>query len=106
VASTLRYLNISHNLLSGVVFESDPTWLFDILDVFDASSITWNFECLMPSLPCVMLRSPDFVILRYLNIAIHIWENAILTIHAPNDLSFTNLQSQPLKGAWERWGLS
>ncbi|KAM0843536.1 hypothetical protein ACQ4PT_057643 [Festuca glaucescens] len=37
VASTLQYLNVSHNLLSGAVFASDPTPLFDSLEVFDAS---------------------------------------------------------------------
>lgn len=37
VASTLQYLNVSHNLLSGPVFASDPTPLFDSLEVFDAS---------------------------------------------------------------------
>ncbi|CAM0872956.1 unnamed protein product [Alopecurus aequalis] len=37
VASTLQYLNVSHNMLSGAVFESDPTPLFDVLEVFDAS---------------------------------------------------------------------
>lgn len=37
VASTLQYLNVSHNMLSGTVFESDPMPLFDSLEVFDAS---------------------------------------------------------------------
>lgn len=37
VASILQYLNVSHNMLSGTVFESDPMPLFDNLEVFDAS---------------------------------------------------------------------
>ncbi|OEL21200.1 putative inactive receptor kinase [Dichanthelium oligosanthes] len=37
VASTLQYLNISHNVLSGTLFDSDPMPLFDSLEVFDAS---------------------------------------------------------------------
>ncbi|XP_062211073.1 probable inactive receptor kinase At5g10020 [Phragmites australis] len=35
---TLQYLNVSHNMLSGTLFESDPMPLFDSLEVFDASS--------------------------------------------------------------------
>ncbi|KAL6901990.1 hypothetical protein ACP4OV_004866 [Aristida adscensionis] len=37
VVSTLQYLNVSHNMLSGTLFESDPMPLFDSLEVFDAS---------------------------------------------------------------------
>ncbi|TVU47254.1 hypothetical protein EJB05_06847 [Eragrostis curvula] len=37
VVSTLQYLNVSHNVLSGTLFESDPMPLFDSLEVFDAS---------------------------------------------------------------------
>uniref|UniRef100_A0A0D3FHU7 non-specific serine/threonine protein kinase n=1 Tax=Oryza barthii TaxID=65489 RepID=A0A0D3FHU7_9ORYZ len=37
VVSTLQYLNVSHNMLSGALFESDPMPLFDSLEVFDAS---------------------------------------------------------------------
>ncbi|KAF0909711.1 hypothetical protein E2562_000047 [Oryza meyeriana var. granulata] len=37
VISTLQYLNVSHNMLSGTLFESDPMPLFDSLEVFDAS---------------------------------------------------------------------
>uniref|UniRef100_A0A0D9VTF1 non-specific serine/threonine protein kinase n=1 Tax=Leersia perrieri TaxID=77586 RepID=A0A0D9VTF1_9ORYZ len=37
VVSTLQYLNVSHNLLSGTLFESDLMPLFDSLEVFDAS---------------------------------------------------------------------
>jgi hypothetical protein len=46
-------------------------------------TVPWNVECLMPSLPLIdwrdgtenkhlTLRSSDFVLLRYLNMAIHI----------------------------------
>ncbi|KAF8731187.1 hypothetical protein HU200_016510 [Digitaria exilis] len=37
MASTLQYLNISHNVLSGTLFGSDPMPLLDSLEVFDAS---------------------------------------------------------------------
>ncbi|KAG2541183.1 probable inactive receptor kinase At5g10020 [Panicum virgatum] len=37
MASTLQYLNISHNVLSGTLFDSDPMPLLDSLEVFDAS---------------------------------------------------------------------
>jgi Leucine-rich repeat (LRR) protein len=37
VVSTLQYLNVSHNVLSGTLFESVPMPLFDSLEVFDAS---------------------------------------------------------------------
>ncbi|KAL5209998.1 hypothetical protein ABZP36_005621 [Zizania latifolia] len=37
LVSTLHYLNVSHNMLSGTVFESDLMPLFDNLEVFDAS---------------------------------------------------------------------
>ncbi|WVZ56741.1 hypothetical protein U9M48_007230 [Paspalum notatum var. saurae] len=37
VASTLQYLNVSRNVLSGTLFDSDPTPLFDSLEVLDAS---------------------------------------------------------------------
>ncbi|KAG8063584.1 hypothetical protein GUJ93_ZPchr0003g16976 [Zizania palustris] len=37
VVSTLQYLNVSHNMLSGTIFETDMLPLFDNLEVFDAS---------------------------------------------------------------------
>jgi Leucine-rich repeat (LRR) protein len=37
MASTLQYLNVSHNVLSGALFDSDPMPLLDSLEVFDAS---------------------------------------------------------------------
>jgi hypothetical protein len=37
VVSTVQYLNVSHNVLSGTLFDSDPMPLFDSLEVFDAS---------------------------------------------------------------------
>jgi Leucine-rich repeat (LRR) protein len=37
VVSTLQYLNVSHNVLSGTLFDSDLVPLFDSLEVFDAS---------------------------------------------------------------------
>ncbi|XP_062215766.1 probable inactive receptor kinase At5g10020 [Phragmites australis] len=46
VFSTLQYLNISHNVLSGPLFESAPMPLFDILQVFDAS-----FNMLIGNIP-------------------------------------------------------
>ncbi|CAL4914145.1 unnamed protein product [Urochloa decumbens] len=37
MASTLQYLNICHNVLSGTLFDSDPMPLLDSLEAFDAS---------------------------------------------------------------------
>uniref|UniRef100_A0A804UJZ4 Protein kinase domain-containing protein n=1 Tax=Zea mays TaxID=4577 RepID=A0A804UJZ4_MAIZE len=37
VVSTLQYLNVSHNVLSGTLFDSVPMPLFDSLEIFDAS---------------------------------------------------------------------
>jgi Leucine-rich repeat (LRR) protein len=37
VVSMLQYLNVSHNMLSGTLFDIDPMPLFDSLEVFDAS---------------------------------------------------------------------
>lgn len=37
IISSLQYLNISHNRLSGELFAKDPIPLFDSLEVFDAS---------------------------------------------------------------------
>ncbi|XP_008799129.1 probable inactive receptor kinase At5g10020 isoform X2 [Phoenix dactylifera] len=37
IISSLQYLNISHNKLSGELFAKDPMPLFDSLEVFDAS---------------------------------------------------------------------
>jgi Leucine-rich repeat (LRR) protein len=46
VVSTLQYLNVSHNVLSGTLFDSAPMPLFDSLEVFDAS-----FNMLSGSIP-------------------------------------------------------
>ncbi|EHA8586502.1 putative inactive receptor kinase [Cocos nucifera] len=37
IISSLQYLNISHNRVSGELFAKDPILLFDSLEVFDAS---------------------------------------------------------------------
>uniref|UniRef100_A0ACD5XL11 Uncharacterized protein n=1 Tax=Avena sativa TaxID=4498 RepID=A0ACD5XL11_AVESA len=64
VASTLQYLNVSHNLLSGPVFASDPTPLFDSLEVFDASynALTGNIPSFnfMISLKVLRLQNNNF----------------------------------------------
>jgi Leucine-rich repeat (LRR) protein len=64
VASTLQYLNVSHNLLSGAVFASDPTPLFDSLEVFDASynALTGNVPSFnfMISLKVLRLQKNNF----------------------------------------------
>lgn len=64
VASTLQYLNVSHNMLSGPVFESDPTPLFDSLEVFDASynALTGNVPSFnfMISLKVLLLQNNNF----------------------------------------------
>ncbi|KAI4967778.1 hypothetical protein ZWY2020_014945 [Hordeum vulgare] len=52
VASTLQYLNVSHNMLSGPVFESDPTPLFDSLE-----RPSFNF---MISLKVLLLQNNNF----------------------------------------------
>nr|GMD69772.1 probable LRR receptor-like serine/threonine-protein kinase At4g20940 [Ipomoea batatas] len=112
--STIRYLNISHNKLTGELFPHDGMPYFDSLEVFDASNNqfvgnlpSFNFivslqilrlgnNKLSGSLPQGLLQKSSMV-LSELDISLNELEGPIGNINAEN-LKVLNLSSNKLSG--------
>ncbi|GJN08023.1 hypothetical protein PR202_ga25908 [Eleusine coracana subsp. coracana] len=112
--STLQYLNVSHNMLAGTLFDSDPMPLFDSLEVFDASfnALSGNippFNFLI-SLKVLRLQNNNFsgsvpealfretsMVLTELDVSCNQLTGPIRRVTAMN-LKYLNLSCNNLKG--------